>query len=116
MGEERDVVADDEVLVVEKVVRDGRTAVIVSPGFGAGWSTWVDEERAAVFAPDVVAWIEDGKPDDGRPEQFRDKYGYIGGLHDCVIEWVPQGSRFEIHEYDGSESLRILGPDDGYVA
>ena len=25
---------------IEKVVRDGKVAVLVSPGYGAGWSTW----------------------------------------------------------------------------
>ena len=27
-------------LHIEKVVRDGKVAVLVSPGYGAGWSTW----------------------------------------------------------------------------
>lgn len=98
---------------VNKVERDGEVAVIVSPGFGAGWSTWADESEAAVFAPDVVAWIEGGKVGD---TDFAEKYGYTGGLRDCEIEWVPKGCRFEIDEYDGSESLRILTPADGYLA
>ena len=25
---------------MNKVIRDGKVAVVVSPGFGAGWSTW----------------------------------------------------------------------------
>ena len=27
----------------DKVIRDGKVAVIISPGFGAGWSTWADD-------------------------------------------------------------------------
>ena len=48
----------------EKVVRDGKMAVLVSPGFGAGWSTWADNKEDAVFAPEVVAWVKAGKPRD----------------------------------------------------
>ena len=25
---------------MEKVIRDGKVAVLYSPGYGAGWSTW----------------------------------------------------------------------------
>lgn len=98
-----------------RVVRDGMVAVLVSPGYGAGWSTWAsDLGDAAVFAPDVVAWIEGGKVGE---TDFAEKYGYDGGgLSDCVIEWVPLGTRFIIDEYDGAESLHIIGPDYGYVA
>lgn len=97
-----------------RVERDGKVAVIVSPGFGAGWSTWAsDLGAAAVFAPDVVEWIEGGKVGD---TDFAEKYGYTGGLSDAEIEWVPKGCRFEINEYDGAESLHILSPTDGYMA
>src|SRR5690348_13705202 len=99
--------------VVKKVIRDGKVAVVVSPGYGAGWATWADDEEVAAFAPDVVAWIEAGKP--GSADQFG-HYGYTGGLRDAEIVWVPQGSRFFIDEYDGSESLRVLGPDSGLLA
>lgn len=104
-------------LTVERVERDGMVAVLVSPGYGAGWSTWATHTEAAIFAPDVVAWVEAGKPGDkpGDFEQFQ-KYGYLGGLRDVGIEWVPKGSRFIIEEYDGSETLHIIDPDYGYVA
>lgn len=104
-----------EETTTDRVERDGMVAVIVSPGFGAGWSTWADDESVAVFAPDVVAWIEAGKPEIDVGEKFG-KYGYLGGLGDAEIEWIPKGSRFIIDEYDGSESLRILGPDYGHLA
>ena len=99
--------------VVPKVERDGKVAVIVSPGHGAGWSTWADKAEVALFAPDVVAWIEAGKP--GGVDAF-EGYGYTGGLDQAEVEWVPKGSRFIINEYDGSESLTILGPDFGHLA
>lgn len=97
---------------IPKVVRGGKVAVLVSPGYGAGWSTWADDAELAVFAPDVVAWVEAGKPAGADFEN----YGYSGGLRQVHVEWVPQGSRFFIDEYDGYESLQILGPDYGHVA
>lgn len=106
-----------ETVRMEKVERDGKVAVLVSPGFGAGWSTWADAQEAAVYAPDVVAWIEAGKPADPvLMAEWDTKYGYLGGLRDVEIQWVPKGSRFIIDEYDGNESLTILGPDYGYIA
>ena len=103
----------------EKVVRDGKVAVLLSPGYGAGWSTWADHKEAAVFAPEVVAWVEAGKPREAyleNEERWGTEFGYLGGMDDLEIEWLPVGTRFEIEEYDGSESLRILTPTDGYVA
>jgi len=29
----------------DRVIRDGRVAVVYSPGFGAGWSTWAHGEH-----------------------------------------------------------------------
>lgn len=101
---------------VEKVERNGKVAVIVSPGYGAGWATWSDHYEAALFAPDVVKWIEEGKPDDDdRVEAFGEKYGYTGGLSQAEVEWVDRGQRIRIDEYDGSEALEILDPDVGWI-
>ena len=103
----------------EKVVRDGKVAVLVSPGYGAGWSTWDDNKEDAVFSPEVVAWVEAGKPSDmylKNEERWETEFGYLGGMEDLEVVWLPVGTRFEIDEYDGFESLRILTPTDGYVA
>ena len=102
-----------------KVVRDGKVAVLVSPGYGAGWSTWADHKEAAVFAPEIVAWVEAGKPRDvylENEERWETEFGFLGGMEDLEVEWLQKGTRFEIEEYDGSERLRILTPTDGYVA
>lgn len=99
---------------MEKVVRDGKVAVIVSPGYGAGWSSW-DGDAASPFDPVVVAWIEAGKPE---PVPYSDDPGgpYTGGLPEAVIEWLPVGTQFRIDEYDGNESLVVAGPDSWQVA
>ena len=102
---------------IPKVIRDGKVAVIYSPRYGAGWSSWATTAaEVAVFAPAIVEWIEGGKTDDpaeavlkmlrdaGLPD---DTYIYDGGLETAEIEWVAQGRPFRIEEYDGFESVEI---------
>jgi hypothetical protein len=107
--------------MVDKVERDGLVAVIISPGYGAGWSTWADDSEKALFSPEIVEWIEAGKPgldpDDCWKElDIFQEYGYTGGLRDVVIVWLPKGTQFLVDEYDGNETLRIISPTIGYIA
>ena len=106
--------------MTDKVVRDGRVAVLVSPGFGAGWSTWADRElrERLLFDPEVVAWVEAGKegPLPDLEAKYGDHYFYDSGAGDLMIEWVPVGVKFRIHEYDGSESLVRESEEEWVVA
>ena len=92
---------------MEKVVRDGKVAVLVSPGFGAGWYTWNRERPECLYDADMVAWVEGGK--EGSMPDLEAKYGweyfYDGGASDLIIYWLAVGTQFRIDEYDGSESL-----------
>ncbi len=97
---------------MEKIIRDGKVAVAVSYGYGAGWSTWCDVNP-------MDAEFNQFFLDDNYDEALKlaeSKEYYSGGLEDVTIEWVDIGDRFEIGEYDGAESLQILRPDDGYLA
>lgn len=94
--------------MISKVVRDGKVAVLYSPGFGAGWYTWNPEHPEIVFDPMIVDFIENG--DLGKLENYmtmRYPGMYLGGLGDLTIEWIPEGTLFRIHEYDGNESIEI---------
>jgi hypothetical protein len=88
-----------------KLIRDNQVAVLVSPGYGAGWYTWHHIEEL-VYDPSVVEWVEN-KELDKILTYMELKYpeAYCGGLEDLQVEWVPVGARFRIDEYDGSESL-----------
>lgn len=92
---------------MNKVIRDGKVAVLVSPGFGAGWSTWIDDDDDSVFDSDVVKAVEKGTSYEDILPYLKEKYneGYFGGYGQLVINWVPVGQKFRIEEYDGSESL-----------
>lgn len=107
---------------VPKVVRDGQVAVIYSPSYGAGWSTWAPDELAPrlVFAPEVVKWIEDGKTGDIedliKSMNLGVEYVAAVGLHDAIIKWVPVGTAFQIGEYDGSESFEPYHVENFFCA
>lgn len=96
----------------DKVIRDGNVAVIVSPGHGAGFSTWNPQYPGLVYEPLVVQWIENGKPISHFEPitlQLEQKYGefiYCGGLNDACIHWLPIGTHFIITEHDGFECLQ----------
>lgn len=96
--------------MTNKVIRDGKVAVLFSPGFGAGWSTWDSEYgNDLVFDPMLVKLIEDGK----REEMFtyvamRYPNVYTGGLDSLEIYWLPEGTLFQIEEYDGSETIQTM--------
>ena len=99
---------------MEKVVRDGKVAVLYSPGYGAGWSSWNSKEM--LFDPETVLWVEGGKIGDC-PYGKKHPDVYMGGAENLKIEWLPEGTAFEIIEYDGHESVRVItGLQDFYTA
>ena len=103
---------------MERCVRDGRVAVLVSPGFGAGWFSWHGIE-ALLFDPAVVELVESGAEASVIEQYCEDRHGsdpYFGGAGDLIVEWVPVGARFRIHEYDGSESLVLESEEEWIVA
>jgi len=99
---------------MNKVIRDGKVAVLVSPGYGAGWSTWAyagdeDNRDFMLFDPTLVAMVERGDSVEAIESYVKSKHPntYCGGADDLTIEWLPVGTAFRIHEYDGSESVEV---------
>ena len=96
---------------VEKKIVDGKVAVLVSPGFGAGWSTWSSAfGDFLVFDKGLVELAERGAPAEEAEARVKEVFGedayvYMGGWSNVEIRWLPEGHRFYIHEYDGSESV-----------
>ncbi len=86
--------------------------VLISPGYGAGWSTWADDDiRAYVrtYQPiiDAIGKGEDHMPlVDALEKELKekDKYLYTGGAADLVV--VEVEPPFYIDEYDGYESIK----------
>jgi len=100
---------------MEKVIRDGHVAVIISNGYGAGWSTWNPgpNRETLVFHPKLVELIESGQCNqDNMLALLTELIGkidtvhvYLGGIEDLTIKWLPEGTRFRIEEYDGKEYI-----------
>lgn len=99
---------------MQKLVKDGSVAVLVSPGFGAGWSTWSNDPTLC-FDKDIIEKILSEEFDEAI-EIAESKYPgvYVGGVNQCVVEWIPEGAVFKIDEYDGHETISIVG-DNNYL-
>lgn len=92
---------------MRKFICDGKVAVLVSPGYGAGWYTWHDSLEL-LFDPEIVLLVEQGKHDlieEYVRCAYPDQQFYLGGADTLEVEWVPCGMKFRISEYDGSECL-----------
>lgn len=98
---------------MEKIVRNGKVAVAVSYGFGAGWSTW--NEVDPMDARFNQLFLDD-KVDEAKALVDELEMGYTGGADDVEIVWVPVGTQFRITEYDGSESLETRDSVDWRTA
>lgn len=90
---------------MEKVIRDGKVAVLISPGFGAGWYSW-DQNEEMLFHPKIVELVEQNRHNEITNELCRELFNTSAyGSSDLVIIWLPVGTRFYIEEYDGAETL-----------
>lgn len=95
--------------MTKRVVRNGQVAVLHSPGFGAGWSTWAqpDIREDIIFDPAMVDLVEHEKWEELEVYVGLKYPGlYTGGLRDLHVEWIPLGTQFVIDEYDGNESIQ----------
>lgn len=101
---------------------ENEVAVLVSYGYGAGWSTW-NREELCCDKRIVEYWLEHNDAEEEEVKAFCESIGYedvfCGGWHGIKLEYIPAGSKFIIEEYDGCESLimeddlSIIEPMDG---
>lgn len=101
-----------------RLEKDGMVAVIYSSGYGARWSTWnKDNAEYLCLDAELAMLVLDGTPNlaaDVVEHKFPDVY--LGGVSQLQIQWVPKGSRFEITEYDGFESVKIIDVKNYLIA
>ena len=110
---------------VELYEKDGMIGILVSPGYGAGWSTWNDD--APAYDKRVVEfWLahKDDRKFMSQIDSFSDtaakkeakaffeslgyKSPYLGGFSDIELKWVSRGTYWRITAYDGSEYLETF--------
>lgn len=110
---------------MNKVIENGFVAVLYSPGYGAGWSTWNYEDRldeTLLFHPALVEMVRNNRQNEidkdwlvkNLGEEFRNVY--CGGATELEIEWLPEGTIFRVEEYDGNESIVIISDKTTYKA
>lgn len=106
----------------ERLYRDNKLGVIISPHYGSGWYTWLLEpkllthpllvRRVEQNAPLTLEWLEETLQID------------LGGLlndEDLIykklkVVWVPKGCSFTINSYDGLESIKYFNPAEYILA
>lgn len=108
--------------VTPRKVTDGeRVAVLVSPGFGAGWSSWAHEYAEFLLFDKSLVEMAQRKASTEEVEAhlkrvLNDEYVYCGGWDQIKVEWVDNGTAFRIDEYDGSERLIVLALEEHFIA
>ena len=98
---------------MNKLIKDGKVAVVIHTGGGFGWSTmYKDHAEYLVFDAAIARAVLDGD----HAEVWRlvqeaqpNIYG-ISSYEGLEVVWVNEGAKFKVLEYDGYES--ILTVDD----
>jgi len=104
------------------------TKILISPGWGAGWTTWsgasLDADKFMLTHAGLIHAIESGEgvgydedaPNNARPGSALDQFvedfktafpdedvPYLGGARTLAVEDVDQP--FRVVEYDGNEAI-----------
>ncbi len=88
-----------------------KIGIIISDGFGAGWSTWgqpamaTDQELAHAIDKKLDFEVISAIAKKNWPKE------YLGGLKDCYVEWVDKGTHYKITVHDGAESIEFQDSD-----
>lgn len=101
----------------QKYIKDDRVAVLYSPRFGAGWYTWNTQYKGLVFDKDIVeAVLNDNRELAAKIAEEKYPKTYTNGAADLKIAWLDENTIFEITEYDGRESIKIVGQSEYLIA
>lgn len=103
---------------MNRVIENGKVAVLYSPGFGAGWYSW-NECEPLLFDPVVVEMVRNKRHDEIESyitRAYPDTDVFCGEVlyKTLTIAWVPVGEKFQIYEYDGAESV-ILESEEVWI-
>jgi hypothetical protein len=92
---------------MQKFKRDGKVAVVISPGFGSGWSTSYPEYPDLLWDPTLVELLLTDSKKKEIVTYLRLRYPDVNldYIDDLKVEWVPEGEQFYVHEYDGNEYI-----------
>lgn len=110
---------------VEIYEKNDKVAVLVSPGYGSGWSSdqdeklaydkrvvefWLEHKDDHEFMKDMDSWGKNAIKENAE-ELFKSwgyDYVYFGGFNQIKLEWVDKNKPFVIREYDGTEWIQYV--------
>lgn len=106
---------------MEKLIKDGKVAVIISPGFGAGWSTWAtsnEEKEFLLFDKTLAQMVIDKMETYEIVSYVESKFPdvYTGDADALTVVWVNQGDGILITEYDGEEEIHTRDSHNWIIA
>ena len=97
---------------MEKVIRNGKVAVLISRGFGAGWYSWNTDHQELLFNPKLVEMVEQNRTNEITEDWVKENLGIedvcCEGACELKIHWLPVGTAFRVEQYDGDESLLTM--------
>lgn len=96
----------------------GQVGVILSSGWGAGWSTWNPQYPDMLFDKDIIELLLEHATDDQIVEVAKEKYpeAYLGGVDGLTVMFLAPGTAFMVQENDGSESVMIRDKQNWEIA
>lgn len=103
---------------MNKKIKDGMVAVLVSPGYGAGWYSWHGVEEL-LYDPKLVDMVEEKASVENILLYCEEVYGenyYYGGAENLEVVWLSIGTPFRIDEYGGAETIEIRDEINWMVA
>lgn len=124
--------------MIPKYKKDGKIAILYSPGYGAGFSTWCqkkEQEKLILFDPDIVELVLKRDLEHEKLDKYNrgieqelniklmkdvnrallTKYGIETLADSLEVMWLNEGELFYVQEYDGNESI-VCGEENWIVA
>jgi hypothetical protein len=99
--------------VMNKLVKDGQVAVLISPDFGGGWYSWNRDCPDMLTDAGLADLVLKGDLDQIKAyATLKWPDAYLGGVDSLTVVWIPQGTEIKIAEYDGSETIEYRWSDD----
>ncbi len=93
---------------MNKTVANGKVAIVYSPGYGAGWSTWNEDNPEMIFDPGLVDLVIAGNREKILSYiALKWPLAYTGGVDQLDVLWLAEGTAFQIEEHDGNEKVTV---------
>ena len=98
----------------------GRIGIIYSPHYGMGWLSFYKQSKEFQQAMMSDYWLvsavlsENDEKFKQRFETLCDMFGetkYLQTVEDLSVEFMEEGSIFDVEEFDGKETIVYIGRD-----